>query len=37
MEIDSLRSANDSLNRNYSDLEGRSRQDANNVEDQIRV
>nr|CAL69619.1 intermediate filament A protein [Oikopleura dioica] len=37
MEIDSLRSANDSLNRNYSDLEGRSREDTNNFEDQIRA
>jgi len=37
MEIDSLRSANDSLNRNYADLEGRSRDDTNNFEDQIRA
>merc|ERR1712136_228999 len=37
MEIDSLRSANDSLNRNMGDLEGRSRREAEDYQDQIRA
>merc|ERR1711990_747013 len=37
MEIDSLRSANDSLNRNMGDLEGRSRREAEGFEDTIRA
>jgi len=37
MEIDSLRSANDSMNRNMSDLEGRARREADDYQDQIRA
>lgn len=37
MEIDSLRSANDSLNRNMGDMEGRSRREADGFEDTIRA
>merc|ERR1712176_464782 len=37
MEIDSLRSANDSLNRNMGDLEGRAKREAEGFEDTIRA
>merc|ERR1719486_1255579 len=37
MEIDSLRSANDSLNRNMGDMENRTRREADDYQDQIRA
>jgi len=37
MEIDSLRSANDSLNRNMGDMENRTRREAEDYQDQIRA
>merc|ERR1712123_451083 len=37
MEIDSLRSANDSMNRNMSDMEGRNKREADDYQDQIRA
>merc|ERR1712136_101716 len=37
MEIDSLRSANDSLNRNMGDMENRTRREAEDFQDQIRA
>merc|ERR1712025_1069591 len=37
MEIDSLRSANDSLNRNMGDMENRTRREADDYQDQVRA